>query len=254
MMIMFPGGYETAKPGTLPDHKAMEVTGKYNEQLHQAGMLLALEGLHSPSMDGARVTFKGGKSNVTDGPFPEAEEVVGGFWLIQVKSRKRRSNGRRASPARTLNWSKYAGCLTQPTSMPKVARSSRSSSSRTNTHWATSSARVRQARSPVVRRSVIAILAITLADRDHHGSQQVAQAGVACATRRGLQRRLKNVVIGAGHVLRHSLNPTNMPTTFAYPPLQQAASLDRQIIQGHLQLRNGRADFWMLSYLLLQCL
>jgi len=88
MMIMFPGGYEKAKPGTLPDRKAMEAMGKYNEQLQQAGVLLALEGLHPPSMGGARVTFKDGKSKVTDGPFPEAKEVVGGFWLIQVKSRE----------------------------------------------------------------------------------------------------------------------------------------------------------------------
>ena len=87
MMIMFPSGYENAKPGTLPDLKAMEAMGKYNEQLQKAGVLLALDGLTPPSM-GARVTFKSGKSKVTDGPFPEAKEVVGGFWIIQVKSRE----------------------------------------------------------------------------------------------------------------------------------------------------------------------
>jgi hypothetical protein len=65
----------------------MEVMGKYNEQLHKAGVLLALDGLTPPSM-GARVTFKGGKSKVTDGPFTEAKEVVGGYWIIQVKSRE----------------------------------------------------------------------------------------------------------------------------------------------------------------------
>jgi hypothetical protein len=87
MMIMFPKGYENAKPGTLPDLKAMEAMGKYNEQLQKAGVLLALDGLTPPSM-GARVTFKSGKSKVTDGPFPEAKEVVGGYWMIQVKSRE----------------------------------------------------------------------------------------------------------------------------------------------------------------------
>jgi hypothetical protein len=87
MMIMFPKGYENAKPGTLPDLKAMEAMGKYNEQLQKAGVLLALDGLTPPSM-GARVTFKSGKSKVTDGPFPEAKEVVGGYWIIQVKSRE----------------------------------------------------------------------------------------------------------------------------------------------------------------------
>jgi hypothetical protein len=86
MMIMFPKSYENAKPGTVPDLKAMEVMGKYNEQLQKAGVLLALDGLTPPSTMSARVTFKGGKSKVTDGPFPEAKEVVGGYWIIQVKS------------------------------------------------------------------------------------------------------------------------------------------------------------------------
>ena len=88
MMIMFPKGYENAKPGTVPDLKAMEVMGKYNEQLQIAGVLLALDGLTPPSTMSARVTFKGGKSKVTDGPFPEVKEVVGGYWVIQVKSRE----------------------------------------------------------------------------------------------------------------------------------------------------------------------
>jgi hypothetical protein len=87
MMIMFPGGYENAKPGTVPELKAMEAMGKYNDQLQKAGVLLALDGLTPPSM-GARVTFKSGKSKVTDGPFTEAKEVVGGYWMIQVKSRE----------------------------------------------------------------------------------------------------------------------------------------------------------------------
>src|SRR5271155_1268103 len=88
MMIMFPGGYATAKPGTLPDHKAMEAMGKYNEELGKAGVLLALDGLTPPSTMSARVTFKSGKSKVTDGPFTETKEVVGGYWIIQVKSRE----------------------------------------------------------------------------------------------------------------------------------------------------------------------
>jgi hypothetical protein len=88
MMIMFPKGYENAKPGTVPDLKAMEVMGKYNEQLQKAGVLLALDGLTPPATMSARVSFKGGKSKVTDGPFPETKEVVGGYWIIQVKSRE----------------------------------------------------------------------------------------------------------------------------------------------------------------------
>jgi len=60
---------------------------KYNETLKQAGVLLSLDGLHPPSA-GARVRFPGGKPKVTDGPFSEAKEVVGGYWIIQVKSKE----------------------------------------------------------------------------------------------------------------------------------------------------------------------
>ena len=87
MMLMIPKGYETAEPGTLPDAKAVEAMMKYNESLKKAGVLLALDGLHPPSM-GARVSFYGGKPKVTDGPFTEAKEVVGGYWMIQVKSKE----------------------------------------------------------------------------------------------------------------------------------------------------------------------
>jgi hypothetical protein len=88
MMIMFPKNYENAKPGWAPDLKSMDLMGKYNEELGKAGVLLALDGLTPPATMSARVTFKGGKSKVTDGPFPEAKEVVGGYWIIQVKSRE----------------------------------------------------------------------------------------------------------------------------------------------------------------------
>jgi hypothetical protein len=86
MMLMIPKGYETATPGTMPDAKAVDAMMKYNESLQKAGVLLALDGLHPPSM-GARVSFPGGKAKVTDGPFAEAKEVLGGYWMIQVKSR-----------------------------------------------------------------------------------------------------------------------------------------------------------------------
>ncbi len=86
MMIMIPKGYENATPGTMPDAKAVEAMMKYNEALQKAGVLLALDGLHPPSM-GARVSFPGGRAKVTDGPFAEAKEVIGGYWMIQVKSK-----------------------------------------------------------------------------------------------------------------------------------------------------------------------
>jgi hypothetical protein len=87
MMLMIPKGYEQAKPGTMPEAKAVAAMMKYNESLQRAGVLLALDGLHPPSM-GARVSFKGGKPTLTDGPFSEAKEVVGGYWMIQVKSKE----------------------------------------------------------------------------------------------------------------------------------------------------------------------
>jgi hypothetical protein len=87
MMLMIPKGCETAKPGTTPDAKAVAAMMKYNESLQKAGVLLALDGLHPPSM-GVRVSFPGGKPKVTDGPFAEAKEVLGGYWMIQVKSKE----------------------------------------------------------------------------------------------------------------------------------------------------------------------
>lgn len=87
MMLMIPKGYESAAPGTMPDAKAVAAMMKYNEALKDAGVLLALDGLHPPSM-GARVTFAGGKAKVSDGPFSGAKEVLGGYWMIQVKSRQ----------------------------------------------------------------------------------------------------------------------------------------------------------------------
>jgi len=86
MMLIIPKGYETAAPGVMPDPKEMAPMMKFNESLQKAGVLLAVDGLHPPSM-GARVTFTGGKPKVTDGPFAEAKEVLGGYWIIDVKSK-----------------------------------------------------------------------------------------------------------------------------------------------------------------------
>ena len=86
MLLMIPKGYESAEPGTLPDREALARMNEYNESLKSAGVLLALDGLHPPS-EGARVTFPDGKPVVQDGPFAEAKEVLGGYWVIDVKSR-----------------------------------------------------------------------------------------------------------------------------------------------------------------------
>jgi hypothetical protein len=86
MMLMIPKGYEMAEPGIKLDPERVGSMMKYNEDLQKAGVLLALDGLHPPST-GARVSFAGGKPLVTDGPFAEAKEVLGGYWMIQVASR-----------------------------------------------------------------------------------------------------------------------------------------------------------------------
>jgi hypothetical protein len=86
MMLMIPKGYEWAVPGAMPSAEQIAAMMKYNEALTKAGVLLALDGLHPPAA-GARVTFSGGKPTVIDGPFSEAKEVIGGYWMIQVKSK-----------------------------------------------------------------------------------------------------------------------------------------------------------------------
>ena len=87
MMLMIPEGYAKAGPEKRPDAKAVEAMMKYNEQLAQAGVLMSLDGLHPPAA-GARVSFAGGKPKISDGPFADAEEVLGGYWMINVASKK----------------------------------------------------------------------------------------------------------------------------------------------------------------------
>lgn len=85
MVLMYPS--EKAEQGAMPDAKAVGEMMKFNEALAKAGALVALDGLH-PSSKGARITWdKGGKPIVTDGPFTETHEVVGGYWIIQVQSK-----------------------------------------------------------------------------------------------------------------------------------------------------------------------
>jgi hypothetical protein len=87
MMIVIPKGYENVAPGTAPDPEGCIRMMEYNKSLQRAGVLLALDGLHPPSA-GARIYHADGKATVTDGPFAEAKEVVGGYWIIQVHSRE----------------------------------------------------------------------------------------------------------------------------------------------------------------------
>src|SRR5437879_2226599 len=86
MMVMLPNPDIVAEEDWTPDAETVAEMSKYNDSLTKAGVLLALDGLQ-PTSKGARVSFAGGKPTVTDGPFSEAKEVIGGYWMIQAKSK-----------------------------------------------------------------------------------------------------------------------------------------------------------------------
>jgi hypothetical protein len=88
---------ERSESGALPDPEILAEMGKFNEELLKAGVLLAAQGLHASSR-GVRVSFSGGRSTVIDGPFTETKELVGGFWLWQVKSLEEAVEWIRRSP------------------------------------------------------------------------------------------------------------------------------------------------------------
>lgn len=98
MMLMIPGGYASAAPDAMPSAEGVAAMMKYNQELKKAGVLLALEGLHPPA-SGARVSFKGGKPTAIDGPFAEVKEVLGGYWMIDVRSREEAVEWARRCPA-----------------------------------------------------------------------------------------------------------------------------------------------------------
>lgn len=85
MVLVYPDGFDKAGPGFAPPAEAMAAMMKFNEELKEAGVLLALDGLHPPAM-GARVRFGDGAPRVTYGPFPESREALGGYWMIRVNS------------------------------------------------------------------------------------------------------------------------------------------------------------------------
>ena len=87
MMLVIPKAYEHADADFVPPADLVARMTKYNESLAKAGILLGLDGL-TPPAKAARVAFGGGKPRVIDGPFAEAKELVGGYWMIQVKSRE----------------------------------------------------------------------------------------------------------------------------------------------------------------------
>jgi hypothetical protein len=98
MMLMIPLGYEAAPPDVKLDPERVAAMMRYNEALKDAGVLITLDGLHPPST-GARVSFPGGKPVVTDGPFTESKEVLGGYWMIEVDSRQQAIDWAKKCPA-----------------------------------------------------------------------------------------------------------------------------------------------------------
>ena len=105
MMMMIPRVYQPGTPsgekageGFSPPAEAVAKMTKFNEELAKAGALIALDGLH-PSSKGARVTFSGGKSRITDGSVSGAKEVIGGYWMIQAKSMEEAVGWARRCPA-----------------------------------------------------------------------------------------------------------------------------------------------------------
>ncbi len=84
MMIMIPN---ISEENWTPDAEAVAAMSKYNAELAKAGVLLGLDGLH-PTSEGARVSFAKGSASVSDGPFTEAKELIGGYWLIQAHSKE----------------------------------------------------------------------------------------------------------------------------------------------------------------------
>ena len=99
MMLVIPKAYENAAADFVPPADLVAKMTKYNESLTKAGVLLGLDGLHPP-VKGTRVKFAGGKPKTIDGPFTESKELIGGYWMIQVKSR-----------AEAIEWAKRAPML-----------------------------------------------------------------------------------------------------------------------------------------------
>lgn len=105
LMMMIPRGYQPDTPaservgeGTVPTVEELAPMGRFNDEMERAGVLITLDGLRPPSA-AVRVAFAGGKASVTDGPFVEAKEVIGGFWIIRVNSKQEAIEWARRCPA-----------------------------------------------------------------------------------------------------------------------------------------------------------
>jgi hypothetical protein len=94
--MMFVKASKDSEAGKMPSEELLSAMGKYNEELMKAGALVDLSGLY-PTSKGARIKFSGGKRTVIDGPFAETKDLIGGYWIIQVKSK-----------AEAIEWAKRA--------------------------------------------------------------------------------------------------------------------------------------------------
>jgi hypothetical protein len=97
MLMVIPKGNESAATDAVPTSEAVAKTMEYNKALQKAGVLLALDGLLPPST-GARVSYADGRATVTDGPSAGPKEVIGGYWIIQVRSREEAIEWARRAP------------------------------------------------------------------------------------------------------------------------------------------------------------
>ena len=113
-----------SEAGVMPSEQLLTEMGKFNEELVQAGVMLAGEGLH-PSSKGARVRFSGGKRTVIDGPFAETKELIAGFWIWQVKSKEEAIEWvkRCPNPMAKRPRSRFARYSRPRTSAPNLRRS-----------------------------------------------------------------------------------------------------------------------------------
>ena len=101
MLLMIPAVYQGGKqpdPGFVPDPKKIEEMTQFNQEMGKDLKILDLNGLH-PQVTGARVAFAKGKASVTDGPFIESKEVLGGYWLVEADSKAEVVKWMRKCPA-----------------------------------------------------------------------------------------------------------------------------------------------------------
>jgi hypothetical protein len=96
--VLEPKNGKQTGPDFTPEAEEMAKMGKFNDELSKAGALLSMDGL-LPLRSGARLAFSGGKASVTDGPFIETKEVIGGYWILQAKSKQQVVDWMKRCPA-----------------------------------------------------------------------------------------------------------------------------------------------------------